>query len=97
MREQRIVLEHQADVALDGRQPGQVATAERDRARGRLQETGHQAQRRGLAAAAGAEQRNELALRDVKRQVFEHLGGAVVGGDRLECEGLGHEFTWPER
>jgi hypothetical protein len=46
-----------------------------------LLEAGDQAQRRGLAAAGRAEQREELALLDVERDLLDRLKGA---------EGLAH-------
>ena len=90
MREQGVVLEHEADIALVSRQPRQVAPAERDRSGSRREEAGDQAQGGGLAAAAGAEKRDELAGLDREREVFENLGRPVMGGDGVDVEWLCH-------
>jgi hypothetical protein len=59
--EQRVVLEHKAHVALAHMHVGGVFAAEMDAAHvGRLQ-PGDDAQQRGLAAARGAEQRDQFA------------------------------------
>ena len=80
MREQRVVLKDEADIALVRRQPREVAPAElRSRPRGRRQEAGDQAQGRRLAAAAGSEQRDEFPGLNGQREVFENLGRAVMG------------------
>ena len=82
------MLEDRVDVALVGRRPGDVDALEAERpGRGRL-EAGDHAQRRGLAAARGAEQREELARGDrevgvVDRdEVAEALGDVVDLDDR---------------
>ncbi len=90
MREERIVLEDEADVALMRGQARQIALAKADRAAGRGQEAGHQPQGRRLAAAGRAEQRDELAGLHRKRQVLQHLGRAVMGGDVVNVERYGH-------
>ncbi|KAG1311355.1 hypothetical protein G6F63_016327 [Rhizopus arrhizus] len=46
--------------------PGHVGLADADTARGRCDETGDHAQRGGLAAAAGAQERHQLALGDLQ-------------------------------
>ena len=77
MREQRVGLEHQIDRPLVGRRAGDVVAVEQDAAvAGRL-EAGEHAQQRGLAAAGGAKQREELVLADIERD-------AVDGGDPAE-------------
>ncbi len=60
-----------------------VATAHEDAARARLFQPRDQPQKRGLAAARGADEDAELAVRDRKRD---------VAGDRLATEGLGQVF-----
>ncbi len=70
--EQRIGLEHHADIALVGRQVGDVAPADADGAGGGLLEAGHHAQRRGLAAAGRAEEGDELAPLDGEVEVLHH-------------------------
>ncbi len=54
VREQRVVLEHGVDVAVIGRNAGDVLAVDRRRAAGRLLEAGDQAQAGGLAGAATA-------------------------------------------
>ena len=60
---------------------GQVAPAEPDRAGCRFEEARDHPQRRRLAAAGGAEQRDEFARADRQRQVFQHFGLPVMGGE----------------
>ena len=71
VREQRVVLEDRVDVALVGRQPGDVLALELDRALGRLLEAADHPQRRGLAAAARAEEAEELAVADLEVDVVD--------------------------
>ena len=61
--EQRVVLEHEADAALARRDVRDVAAVQRDAAVIDLGQAGDGAQQRALAAAAGPEQHEELALR----------------------------------
>ena len=87
VRPDRVGLEHHAEVALVGRDEDPLArrvdeaSGDLDLARGRLLQPGDRAQRRGLAAAGGAEQREQLALRHVERHVLRGLDhGAVLVG-----------------
>src|SRR5690606_35886652 len=59
-----------------GRDAGEVLPVEQDRTGGRMLEAGQHAQQRGLAAARRPEQREELALVDVERQVVD--GGEIA-------------------
>jgi hypothetical protein len=61
VREQRVGLEDRVDVALVRRDADGGAAVDLDLALGRLVEAGDHAQRRRLAAAGRAEQRQELA------------------------------------
>ena len=82
VREQGIVLEQQADVAVLGVLVRHVAPADEDAAgRGFLQPRGH-AQQRGLAAARRPQQGGESAARQGEAEVA-HGAGAVL-------EALGH-------
>ena len=69
--EERVVLEHEADVALPRRDAGDVAAVQRDAPVVDLGEAGDGAQERALAAAAGPEQDEELALLDLERDVVD--------------------------
>src|SRR5690606_4378254 len=64
-----------------GRNSGQILPVEKDAAMGGLLETGKHAQQRGLAAARGAKEGEELAFVDVEREIVD--GGEVA-------EALGH-------
>ena len=95
VREQRVALEHQAGVALPRRQRGDVALAEPHAAGGRLDEAGDDAQGRGLAAAGGAEQHQELAVGDVERNVVDGLEVAVALGDAGQLQARHRQTTRP--
>ena len=86
VREQRVALEHHAGIAPPRRQVRDVAPAEADRAAGRLDEAGDHAQRRRLAAAGGAEQHHELAVRDIESDVAHGADVAVALGEAIELE-----------
>jgi hypothetical protein len=79
--EQGVVLEHRVDVALVGRQVGDVLALEEDPPGGRKLEAGHQAQAGGLPGARWPEDGEELSFPD--REV-----DAVDG--RHASEALGH-------
>ena len=67
--QQRERLEHHRGVPVG---PYQPPAAEQHLALGRCDQAGDAAQQGGLAAAAAAEQRDELALADVQRDAVEH-------------------------
>ena len=69
VREERVVLEDRVDVARVRRAARDVLAAERDAAGVGLLEAGDHAQRRRLARARRAEQREELAVGDVRSTV----------------------------
>ena len=79
VREQRVVLEDHADVALVRRQADDLAVAEEDARRwsGRTKPASTISERR-LARARGAEQRQELAARDVEVDIVERREVAVA-------------------
>ena len=97
VREERVGLEHRVDVALVGAGRRDVGVADEDLAGGRRLEPRDHPQRRRLAAARGAEQREERALRD--RQVEGVDGGELTERlgqpDELEVPGpvLGHQLA----
>ena len=66
VREQRVALKDGVGRALVRRQAGDVVAVDQDLARVRLLEAGDHPQRRRLAAAARAEQGEELPFRDVE-------------------------------
>ena len=66
VREERVALEHHADVALGRRQPGDVAPGDDDAAARRRLEPGDHPERRRLAAAARPEQRRQRAAGDAE-------------------------------
>ena len=89
VRPQRIGLEHHADVALVGRQVDPAVGVEHrgrpecDLAGAGCLEAGEAAQGGGLAAPAGTEEDEELALLDLEIQVVDRCGR------RLAVEALG--------
>ena len=86
MREQKEVLEHHADAAQVGRQPGHVGAADlHPAAIGRLQ-TGNDAQQRGLARTAGPQQREELAAADLEAYAVDGANRAEALLDRFDAQ-----------
>ncbi len=71
VREKRIGLEHHVGGSLIGRNAGNILALQQDAALGRLLETSQHAHQRGLAATGGAEQREELTLVNIKRQIVD--------------------------
>src|SRR5688572_22540648 len=84
--EQRVVLEHEADAAVARRHPGDVAPVQRDAAMVGFDQAGDRAQERALAAAARAEQDQELALLDRERHVVDDRQSLVPLGDLVEID-----------
>ncbi len=78
VREERIRLEHHVDRAVVGRDVGEVAAVEHDAPRGRRLEAREHAQQGRLAAAGGADQREDLALGDVQVDVIHGLVAAEI-------------------
>jgi hypothetical protein len=78
MRKQRIVLEHRIDRPFEGRQRRYVFAIEENFTFGRKVEAGDEAKQRGLAAARGAKQREELVLADRHRDMIECLDGILT-------------------
>jgi hypothetical protein len=78
VREQGIVLEHHADVALVRREVVDRLAVELDAAVGRHLESREHHQRGGLAGAGWPEERQELAAPDGEVQVLHHQRLAVV-------------------
>ena len=78
MRKQRVALEHHVDRPPIGRHLREIDAVEQDAAGIRLVEAGDHAQQGRLAAAGRTQQRKELALVDVERQL-------VDGGEAAEA------------
>jgi hypothetical protein len=89
MREQRVGLEHHRDVAIGGRELGDVLAADQDLALAGDLEPGNHAQGRGLAAAGRAEQGDERAGLDGEVDVVDRRHRAVAHGDVAEFDGCG--------
>jgi hypothetical protein len=78
VREQRVVLEHHAEVALVRRRARDRLAVEQDLAGGRRLEAGQHHQRRRLARARRAQQGQELAAPDVQVELAHDQLNAVV-------------------
>ncbi len=77
MRKQRVRLEHHRDVALRGREMGDVASADQDAAVVSGFQSRDQPQRRRLAATRGAEQHVERARLEREREAVDRANLAV--------------------
>ena len=71
VRKQRVALEHHAEPAVARLEVVDHAAVDPDLARGRILEAGDHAQRRGLAAAGGADEHDELAVLDREVDVLD--------------------------
>ena len=94
--EQRVVLEHEADAAVAGRDPGDVPAVQRDAAVVHLDEAGDGAQQGALAAAGGPEQDQELALLDLQRDVVDDRMRLIPLGDLVERDGHAAKPAGPQ-
>ena len=86
MREERRALEDHVDGALVRRNAGDVPALEDDAPLGRPDEPGEDPQQRRLAAARGAEQRDELTVADLERDVVEGDDLPVPVRDPVDLE-----------
>ena len=77
VREQGVVLEHQADATLVGRYARHVPACQTDPPGPRLLEARQRAQQRGLAAPARAQEAEQLACRDGQVDVADGVAPAV--------------------
>ena len=97
VREERVRLEDGVDVALVRRQADDVTVAEEDPALVRLLEAADHAQRRRLAAARRAEQREEAAVLDLEREVVDGDHAVELLRDAFQADvGDGHESPVPQ-
>ena len=78
VRVERVVLEHHRDVAVLGRQRGDVAVADEDLAVVDLLEPGKHPQGGGLAASGGSDEDHELSVFDLQADAGD--GGLVSAG-----------------
>ncbi len=89
VRKQRIVLEHHADAALLGADPataGDDLAGDLDLALVGAVEPGDQAQRGRLAAAAGADDQQDLAGRDLEVELAQRLDLAIALADAAQAQ-----------
>ena len=84
--EQRVVLEHEADLALAGADVRHVAPVQHDAAVVDRRQARDRAQQRALAAAGRAEQHEQLAVLDLRRDVADGRGAAKFLGYLLESD-----------
>ena len=91
VREQRIVLEHDVDVALVRRQVSHVLAGQQNASRIRDLEAAEHAQRGRLAAAGRPEERDELAGLDGEVEIVDGHSLAVGLGDVLEVNDRLHQ------
>ena len=78
MRIQRVGLKDHADIAILGLKLGHILIAEKDFAGSRLQQAGNAVERRRLAAAGRAEQRDEGGILKDEIDVVQRDGLRVV-------------------
>jgi len=71
MRKQRVALKYDAEAALGRLHRGQITPLEPDRAARGIEETCDHLQRRGLPAARGTEEGDELPLSDRETEVID--------------------------
>ena len=84
MREQRVRLEHHADLALVGRHIRHVLASDENAASVCLLEAGQQTERRGLAATRRSEKAHELAGRHREAEPVERGDAGVATPEVLE-------------
>ena len=85
--EQRVVLEHEADMALAGAARQRILAVERHLAGIGPVEARDDPQQRGLAGAGRAEQRQQFAVADLQIDVVERGEGAELLDDVLDFNG----------
>jgi hypothetical protein len=86
VREQRVVLKHDADLAPIRRHIRDPLAVDGDLAAVRHQKAGDEVEQRGLAAAGWPQQRYQLAATDQQRDVIERGNLAETFGHPLELD-----------
>ena len=86
VREQRIALEHHAEVALLRRQRGDVPPVEQHRTLAWRDEAGHRHQDRRLPRSGRAEQRQELPLPHFQRHVIDRDETSIAPRQPAQAE-----------
>jgi hypothetical protein len=89
MREQRVVLEYDTDLAAVRRQRVDGAIADNDLAAALLDEAGDDPEQGGLAATGRAEQRDQFAPLDLQSHVVDREPRAVTVSDAVKRKRLG--------
>jgi hypothetical protein len=84
--EERVILEHEADVALLRGNVRDVAAVQRDAPVVDAGQTRNRAQQGALAAAAGTEENEELAVADVDRYVIDDGHALIALGDLVQSD-----------
>jgi hypothetical protein len=87
VRKQRVGLKHHADVAVGRGAQGHVLAADQDLPGRRHLQPCDETQRRGLAAAGGAEQRHQRAGIDGEGEAVDGAHRAVLLHDRAKQNG----------
>lgn len=86
VREQLVVLEHQAESAPVHRHPGLVRAVEQDPPAVQVLETGHHPQQRRFPAAARSQHTDDLVVRDLQIHRVQRRPVAEAHGGRFECQ-----------
>ena len=86
VREQRIVLEHQAQSPKVRRLAGEVGAVDRDPSAIRRDQSGDRAEDRALAASARTEERDDLARRDIEVDTVDGHGLPVGDPQAVDPE-----------
>jgi hypothetical protein len=97
VREQRVILEHDADLAPIGGKFGHAPAGDGDLAAVGDQEASNKIEQRGLAAARWAEQRHQLAAGHRQRYVIERGDCAEALRHAVELDGDGLPAPRPAR
>ena len=95
MREQRVVLEHDTDIALIGLAECEIVSSELDDPACRILESGNHQQRRRLAGAARPQECDEFSALDIDRDIVDGIALAVVRFDDVTQAKIGRRSHSP--